>query len=116
MFVPGFVLVFVVARERGISSKAVANDTIDEPAVSRRVLGGLRVDVEETTDLVSPAASRSRFERVESLVRRRRLSSSLELLEAADVPVNLLHMMKNQSQWWWCVGIRVHCWQRVGRK
>jgi hypothetical protein len=93
--------VFVVVRERGISSKAVAKEAIEEGAVSRRE--GLRVDGDDTTDRES--ASRSRFERVESLVRRRRLSSSLVLLEAAELPVNLLHMMLDGSR-----GARVRCY------
>ena len=77
-----------------MSSKAVVKEAmeLDEGAASRRdVEEGLRVDVDDTMDRVS--GSRSRFERVESLVRRRRLSSSLLLLEAAELPVNLLHMM-----------------------
>jgi hypothetical protein len=78
-----------------MSSKAVAKDAIEEGTGSRR--DGFRVDVDETTDLVS--ASLSRFERVDSLVRRRRLSSSLSF--GADeplslLPVNLLHMMLNR--------------------
>ena len=88
-------LLFVFVRGGGISSKAVAKDPIEEGAVSRRELEGLRVDVDDTTDRES--ASRSRFERVESLVRRRRLSSSLLLLEAAEL-VNLLHMMPERYQ------------------
>lgn len=79
-----------------MSSKAVTNDAIEEGAVSRR--DGLRVEVDETTDRASK--SLSRFERVESPVRRRRLSSSLSLLEAEEplslLPVNLLHMMLGQ--------------------
>jgi hypothetical protein len=84
---------FVVARERGISSKAVVKEAIEEAdgAVSRLELDGLRVVDDDTTERASD--SRSRLERVESLVRRRRLSSSLLLLEAAELPVNLLHMM-----------------------
>jgi len=75
-----------------MSSKAVAKDAIEEGAGSRR--DGFRVDVDETTDLVS--ASLSRLERVESLVRWRRLSSSVCF--GADeplslLPVNLLHMV-----------------------
>jgi hypothetical protein len=104
----------VLARERGISSKAVAKDAIEEGAVSRRELEGLRVEVDDTTDRAS--ASRSRFERVESLVRRRRPSSSLLLLEALELPVNRLHMMLERSQGARCVVIRVHCWQWGGRK
>ena len=82
-----------MARERGISSKAVVNEAIDDDdgAVSRLELGGLRAVDDDTTERAS--GSRSRLERVESLVRRRRLSSSLLLLEAAELPVNLLHMM-----------------------
>lgn len=87
-------MLFVVARERGISSKAVVKEAIEdaEGAVSRLDevdVDGLRVVEDDTTE----RASGSRLERVESLVRRRRLSSSLLLLEAAELPVNLLHMM-----------------------
>lgn len=60
-----------------------------EGAESRLDVDGLRVVDDDTTE----RASGSRLERVESLVRRRRLSSSLLLLEAAELPVNLLHMM-----------------------
>jgi hypothetical protein len=86
-------VLFVGARERGISSKAVVKEAIedDEGAVSRREVEGLRVVDEDTTERAS--GSRSRLERVESLVRRRRLSSSLVLFEAAELPVNLLHMV-----------------------
>jgi hypothetical protein len=76
-----------------MSSKAVAKDAMEEGAGSRR--DGFRVDVDETTDRMSELLSR--FERVESLVRWRRLSSSLSLLGADEplslLPVNLLHMM-----------------------
>jgi hypothetical protein len=76
-----------------MSSKAVANDAMEEGAGSRR--DGFRVDVDETTDRMSELLSR--FERVESLVRWRRLSSSLSLLGADEplslLPVNLLHMV-----------------------
>lgn len=85
-----------MALARGMSSKAVAKDAIDEGAVSRRE--GLRVEVEETTDRRSE--SLSRLERVESVVGRRRRSSSLSLFEADEplslLPVNLLHMMRNR--------------------
>ena len=77
---------------------------LDDGAASRRdVEEGLRVDVDDTMDRVS--GSRSRFERVESLVRRRRLSSSLLLLEAAELPVNLLHMVVDVAQ-----GVWVRCY------
>jgi hypothetical protein len=76
-----------------MSSKAVAKDAMPEGAGSRR--DGFRVDVDETTDRMSELLSR--FERVESLVRWRRLSSSLSLLGADEplslLPVNLLHMV-----------------------
>ena len=67
---------------------------MEEGALSVR-REGLRVEVEETTDLVSASRSRSRLERVVS-VRRRRVSSSLSL--GADEPLSLLpvkrlHMM-----------------------
>jgi hypothetical protein len=95
---------FVVVRERGISSKAVAKDAIeDEEGAVSRLDGGLRVDVDDTTDRAS--GSRSRFERVESLVRRRRLSSSLLLLDEPELPVNLLHMMLERSR-----GARMRCY------
>jgi hypothetical protein len=87
-------VLFVVARERGISSKAVVKEAIEEAdgAVSRLELDGLRVVADDTTERASD--SWSRLERVESLGRRRRrLSSSLLLLEAAELPVNRLHMM-----------------------
>ena len=89
-----------------MSSKAVVKEAmeLDEGAASRRdVEEGLRVDVDDTMDRVS--GSRSRFERVESLVRRRRLSSSLLLLEAAELPVNLLHMVVDVAQ-----GVWVRCY------
>jgi hypothetical protein len=86
-----------LALARGMSSKAVAKDAMEEGGPSRRE--GLRVDVDETTDRKSE--SLSRFVRVDSLVRRRRLSSSLSF--GADeplslLPVNLLHMMLKQSK------------------
>jgi hypothetical protein len=79
-------------------SKAVANEAIEEGAVSRR--DGFRVDVDETTDLRSE--SLSRFARVDSLGLRRRFSSSLSL--GADeplslLPVNLLHMVRDRLGW-----------------
>jgi hypothetical protein len=73
----------------------VANEAIEGALSVRRE--GLRVEVEETTDLVSASRSRSRS-RLERVVseRRRRASSSLSL--GADeplsfLPVNRLHMM-----------------------
>jgi hypothetical protein len=79
-----------------MSSKAVANEVMEEGALSVR-REGLRVEVEETTDLVSASRSRSRS-RLERVVseRRRRVSSSLSL--GADeplsfLPVNRLHMI-----------------------
>jgi hypothetical protein len=65
--------------------------------VSRR--DGFRVDVDETTERVS--ALLSRFARVDSLVRRRRLSSlSFDADEALSLlPVNLLHMLLDRLGW-----------------
>jgi hypothetical protein len=65
-----------------------------EGGLSLRRVEGLRVEAEDTTDL--EPESRSRFDRVVSLRRRRPSSSSLFF--AADeplslLPVNLLHMM-----------------------
>jgi hypothetical protein len=81
-----------------MSLKAVANEAMDEGALSVR-REGLRVEAEETRDLVSASRSRSRLERVVSL-RRRRVSSSLSL--GADeplslLPVNRLHMMRDEA-------------------
>jgi hypothetical protein len=70
---------------------------MDEGAVSRR--DGFRVDVDETTERVSVLLSR--FARVDSLVRRRRLSSlSFEADEPpSPLPVNLLHMLLDRLGW-----------------
>lgn len=88
------------ARGRGaMSSRAVLNEAVDEAAVSRRELEGLRVDVDETRERVSGSLSRSRLERVESMERRRRGSSSLLVCDAAEAPVSLLHMMAEAAQW-----------------
>jgi hypothetical protein len=83
-----------------MSSKAVANEVMEEGALSVR-REGLRVEVEETTDLVSASRSRSRS-RLERAVsgRRRRVSSSLSL--GADeplsfLPVSRLHMMCDRA-------------------
>lgn len=78
-----------------MSSNAVVKEAVDEGAVSRRETEGLRVDVEETTERVSGSRSRSRLERVESLVvvRRRRASSSFGDCETPEEPVSLLHMV-----------------------
>lgn len=92
---------FGAARERGMSSNAVVKEAVDEGAVSRLESEGLRVDVEETTERVSGSRSRSRLERVESLVvvvRRRRASSSFGDCEAPEEPVSLLHMVAMCAQ------------------
>jgi len=88
----------VGARERGMSSKAVANEAMVEGVLSVRRVDGLRVEVEDTTDLMSE--SRSRFERVVSLRRRRTSSSSRFGADEplSPLPVNLLHMMLGQSR------------------
>jgi hypothetical protein len=77
-----------------MSSKAVVKEAVEDGAVSRREIEGLRVEVDETTERVSG----SRLERVESPVRRRRASSSLELCEADELPVNRLHMVMDAAQ------------------
>lgn len=89
-----------------MSSRAVAKEAVEEGAVSRRELDGFRVDVDETTERVSG----SRLERVDSLVRRRRASSSLEDCEAAEVPVRRLHMMMDAAQ-----RARAWCYEDTGR-
>jgi hypothetical protein len=83
-----------------MSSKAVAYEAMVEGVLSLRRVDGLRVEADDTTERRSESRSRSRFDRVASL-RRRRVSSSSFF--GADeplslLPVNLLHMMLGRAR------------------